>query len=238
MGDYQTDPIQGAAAYAALKSLETSTGKAPIGFLGSALADAAMIALGDAEFLAADAGVIPWIPMTGSDKGITIVGGASSVPPENWPEGVRSIYIAQHRIWNAIHGGAQPLQKNTTILDVPGIAPPQMKGPHVLILIGVLGIAAIIGGAYYATHTQEKWIEVQGENIRAMGKLTSIVDIARAELRTKGKVSKATLGALSNVGPPKASTLGAAALVGMGAAGIVGVAAGGYFLNKKYHIIK
>ncbi len=150
---------------------------------GDAWAHAAMAALLGAEFLAAEAGVVPFftVPETG-ERGVLLVGAARE-RIDQAPEDVRTLYLATHALVRATH--AQALAATGT---APELADPDDLGEPVTLIIAlvVVSIAAIVGTAWYFTSRSS--IEVEGRNVRTTALAADASALAREQLARTGKI--------------------------------------------------
>jgi hypothetical protein len=239
----QTDPLQGALAYRAFDAAPSS-GKVKLE--GDALADGALVALLKSEWLAANAGATPWVPLPGGGKGVLEIGGALAAKADAWPPGARQLYLAQHRTWSAIHASVTKARSSTPLLTMPedilgqgtisNFASNQMTGQMAglgpLIVLGVVGIAAIISGAWYVTRTEQTMIETNADYLKHVAKLGQISDLASKQLAETGKIDP-QLVAAGNEGTPDMPTGPNAALwLGIGAAAVVAVGGGAVYYTE------
>ncbi len=178
---FEFDPSAASSALARLASAPDDA--SPVAIAGDEWAQAAMGALLQAELLAADAGVVPYLTLPDGTKGIVTVGAARE-RIDAAPEDVRTIYLATHGIVRSTHamakpwsGSAPPLGSVREDLEI-GLVP-------VWVLV-VLGVAAIIATATYFIHHDT--IEVEGKNLRATAATSAIAGLARDQLAKTGKI--------------------------------------------------
>jgi hypothetical protein len=163
-------------ALATLDRMRTAP-EGAVSISGESWAQAAMGALVQAELLAAQAGVVPWLELPDGEKGVLSIGKAlESI--DRAPEEVRTLYLATHRIVRTTHASAALAGP-----DAPNLGEPV----SISVALVVLGVAAIIGAAWY--FTQSAQIEVQGRNVRTTALLAEATRLAHAELATTGKIS-------------------------------------------------
>jgi hypothetical protein len=182
MTTFDFDPVASADALAHMAS-------APDGLValdGTQWAQGAMGALMRAEFLAASAGVIPWITLEDGTQAIASVGAARDVI-DRAPESVQTLYLATHGIVRQTHAKALVWDGQTPMLQAGdelemGLAP-------LVVVVLVLGVAAILAGAAYFIH--QDTIEAEGRNLRTTAILNSTLELARKQLEQTGKIDPA-----------------------------------------------
>lgn len=256
MADAQWDPIRGAEVFNAWRKSDLPRE----GMKGTDVLDGMLVGGLKGEWLAASAGVVPFVSLPGFGKGILSIGGALTNPVKAWPDpALESLYLWIQRSMAALHGSVELARRDVIKLPVgalPGSAeafyhgglslmPGKFSGPSssgtgasssgssvsswssgssvnkgivkgmhgigqietgVLILIGVLGVAATAAAAWYAVRTSEKQVEVNGQNSRTLVANATLADIASAQLAKTGKVDPDVLGAISGLGKPPASS--------------------------------
>lgn len=182
-GEAPTFAFQPASAAAALDRMKRAS-DGPVALDGSEWAQGAMGALLSAEFLAAEAGIVPWFTFPSGERGVLTVGAARE-RIEDAPEDVRTIYLATHGIVRATHARARPWDGTAPTLR--GLADnPEIGSPAIIIAITVVAIAAIIGTAWYLTNRST--IEVEGRNVRTTALASDVAAIAREQLARTGKI--------------------------------------------------
>ena len=182
MTTFDFDPVASADALAHMAS-------APDGLVaidGTQWAQGAMGALMRAEFLAASAGVIPWITLEDGTQAIASVGAARDVI-DRAPESVQTLYLATHGIVRQTHAKALVWDGQTPMLQAGedleiGLAP-------LVVVVLVLGVAAILATAAYFIH--QDTIEAEGRNFRTTSILNSTLELARKQLEQTGKIDPA-----------------------------------------------
>jgi hypothetical protein len=156
----------------------------PVALDGEDWAQGAMGALVQAEFLAAQAGVVPWFTLPTGETGVLTVGAARE-RIEEAPEDVRTVYLATHGLVRSTHAQARPWDGKTPALAGVGLGD-DLGSPAVIIAITVVAIAAIIGTAWYLT--SRSTIEVEGRNVRTTALASDVAGIAREQLARTGKI--------------------------------------------------
>lgn len=202
------DYLQGGDAY-----------KGRVGIAGTDLLDGAAHSLLKAEFLAAQAGVVPFVPLPGGGQGVLTVGGALSQPDHAWPDPLlRTLYLANHRGMSAIHAETSARRITTPELVVPELAPVDIQsvalewggvGAHgatlgvipaiAWVAIAAVGILATIAATYYATRTKETEIETESELLNNQFKMGKLTDLAIAQLQTKGHIQPDLIKAIAGI---------------------------------------
>jgi hypothetical protein len=180
---FEFDPVAASDALARM-------GRAPDGVVaidGALWAQGAMGALMRAEFLAASAGVIPWITLEDGTKAIASVGAARDVI-HHAPESVQTLYLATHALVRQTHARALVWDGQTPMLQAVGEDLELGLAPLVVVVL-VLGVAAILATATYFIHRDT--IEVDGRSARTTSILSSTLDLARTELEATGKIDPA-----------------------------------------------
>jgi len=163
--------------------------RAPDGLValdGTQWAQGAMGVLMRAEFLAAQAGVVPWITLEDGTQAIASVGAARDVI-DRAPESVQTLYLATHGIVRQTHAKALVWDGQTPMLQAGedleiGLAP-------LVVVVLVLGVAAILATAAYFIH--QDTIEAEGRNFRTTSILNSTLELARKQLEQTGKIDPA-----------------------------------------------
>lgn len=172
------DPVAGAAALASFALADQSTPYVAMG--GAKLQMGLMALLLDAELTAADAGLVPWVQLDDGSKGVFTVGAARDAI-DTAPPGVKTLYLATHGVVRRAHNEVRPLS--------PGMGAVQMITSHTedgigdiglipVVALVVLGVAAIVAGAYYATSATEKLIETRSTELKYAAKLEAMHKLA------------------------------------------------------------
>lgn len=65
-------------------------------------------------------------------------------------------------------------------------------------VLAVVGVAAVVAGAWYARETEH--MSIDASKAQELAKISSLTDVAHAELKSTGKVSPDTLAALAQAG--------------------------------------
>lgn len=150
---------------------------------GSDFAQGLEGALTGVELLAAEAGVIPYVTLEDGTKGVVNVGGARDIISNRarWANASRissSDALAVQTLYLAAHGSARQAHGSSRVLssvDAPiGFLP--------VVPLVVLGVAAIIATAAYATLTKQTQIECDAANARAAAAVKASTDLGMAAL--------------------------------------------------------
>jgi hypothetical protein len=181
---------------------------APVGPQGMdphTFAQGAMSAMVAAELLAAQAGVVPYVTVTGptgaTTQGIVQVGYARQIISSADPT-TQAAYLQVHAAVSRANAGVADKAASTPDLVMPTQG--TTIAPLVVALI-CIGVAAVIGTAGYLAYTQGQEIEVQGQNLRAIAASKAWADTMRAYLARGVKPPDAAWGALPGlVFPPNA----------------------------------
>jgi hypothetical protein len=213
---FDFDPTR---AVEVLTRMKTAT-DGPIALDGTDWAQAAMGTLLQAEFLAADAGVVPWFTLPTGEKGVLTVGAARE-RIDDAPEDVRTIYLATHGIVRATHAQARPWDGHTPTLS--GLAIDELGNPTIVIAVTVVAIAAIIGTAWYLTSRSS--IEVEGRNVRTTALAADVAALARDQLAKNGSIDPGVWDVFKSIADAESGhaiaiplILGGIALAGVGGA--------------------
>jgi hypothetical protein len=193
---------------------------------GEDWAQGAMAALLDAEFLAAEAGVVPWITLPTGERGLLTVGAARE-SIAGAPEDVRTIYLATHALVRSTHAQAQPWAGSAPMLRGLGARPSSalaLGDPTggLIIALTVIAIAAIVGTAWY--FTRKETIQVEGRNVRTTAIAAEVANLAREQLAQGGKIDPEVWGVFKSIADAETRqtwlpwVLGGALVVGGGAA--------------------
>lgn len=199
------DPLRAHAVYNAWGQIhDDASARGPVGMVGSDLLDGASYALLKAEFLAAEAGVVPFVPLPGGGKGVMTVGGAISMPDNSWPQPeLRTLYYLNHKATAAMHGSVIRKRIKTPMLEVPGLTTSTSELeqlPQAFIIIAAVGILATIAGTYYATRTQLEEIQVDAQLAKDQHAIGSLTELAQLQLAATGKIDPDLIGAIRNTG--------------------------------------
>lgn len=171
------DPAAGAAGLAsfALVDAQRSTTAA---LAGSHLQQGLMTLLFDAELLAAEAGLVPWVQLDDGSRGVFTIGAARDVI-DTAPQGVKTLYLASHGVARRAHNEASDVTRSgaangsVQFLAAEGIGVIPMVVPIV-----VLGVAAILATAYYATAVGEKMVQTKSTELKYAAKLDAMHKLA------------------------------------------------------------
>ena len=166
--------------------------RAPDGLValdGTQWAQGAMGVLMRAEFLAAQAGVVPWITLEDGTQALASIGAARDRISQA-PESVQTLYLAAHGLVRQTHAQSLVWDGQTPMLSAGedledleiGLAP-------LAVVVIVLGVAAILATAAYFIHRDT--IEVEGRNFRTTSILGSTLDLARTQLQQTGTIDPA-----------------------------------------------
>jgi len=193
----------------------------PVALDGSDWAQGAMGALLQAEFLAAEAGIVPWFTLPSGERGVLTVGAARD-HIDGAPEDVRTIYLATHGAVRSTHALARPWGGAAPALA--GCCEPEIGNPAIIIAVTVVAIAAIIGTAWYLTNRST--IEVEGRNVRTTAVAADVAGIAREQLSRTGKIDPGVWEVFKSIADAEAGrTLVPLVLGGIAVAGVGGAIA-------------
>jgi hypothetical protein len=177
---FDFDPARSVGVLARMKGASDG----PVALEGADWAQAAMGALLQAEFLAAEAGIVPWFTLPTGERGVLTVGAARERINEA-PEDVRTIYLATHGVVRSTHAQAKPWDGHAPALA--GLAAEEPLGnPAIIVAVSVVAIAAIIGTAWYLTSRSS--IEVEGRNVRTTALAAEVSALARDQLAKNGSI--------------------------------------------------
>lgn len=187
---------------------------------GMNLAQGGMGALLQAEFLAAEAGLVPWSEVKPGDPGIESVGAARARIAKA-PENVRTLYLATHATVRATHASAKPWGGKVPELGALGDEPiGEPISGSVIIAVTVVALAAVLGTAWYLE--KRATVEVSGRNVRTMAMVADLCEVARAQLAAGKPIPAEIWGVLQELadsereGPPWLKTAAITAAVGVG----------------------
>ncbi len=236
----QYDPILGAASLLTFGQVPAD-GVAVLG--GKNLREGLLASLWQAELLAAQAGVVPFIEIPGSGKGVAVLG-AARAKLATAPEAVRVIYLATH---GAARQAQAPAQKSAPVALTQRadavLAAVQMAGGPIgdigdfgatLIVLTVLGVAGIVAGAWFAKGTAEVIVQTHAEDLRATYAADTAAKLAMAQIGAGQPVDPSVWEVLKGVASreSKDSLLAPGIVVGAAA---VGVGLLGYAIWKGTH---
>lgn len=200
------DPTVGGTVLAEINA--AAANMAPAGTLvtrGVDWGDALLMNMFAAEWLAAQAGVIPMVDLGAGDVGVLAIGAARKLikSPDKWDmkpglftanasgtvgihetdvAAVQRVYLGAYGATRRAHALTYPLASSAA---PQGLAPAAIQigqAPAVLLTIGVLGVAAVIAGAWYLASATENWIRVRNEEALAMAKTGAIASAARQQI--------------------------------------------------------
>jgi len=226
------DPLLGAA------SLATFGTVAPEGVAvlsGKSLREGLLASLWTAELLAATAGLVPFVQLPGSVRGVAVLGAARDKLAQA-PEAVRVIYLAAH---GAARQAQAHAQKSAPVsitgrLDGP-IAMAQAAGNPIgdigdfgatAIILTVLGVAAICATAWFAKGAVEQIIQTHADDLRATYAADTAAKLAMAQIAAGQPVDPSVWQVLQGVAQRETrdSMLAPGLLIGSAAvgAGVIG----------------
>ncbi len=219
---FEYDNAKGRAALARM----ARAGDGALAIDGEDWTQGAMAALLDAEFLAAEAGVVPWITLPTGERGLVTVGAARE-SIAHAPEDVRTIYLATHALVRSTHAQAKPWDGAIPRLNGLGAqrsAALALGDPTggILIALTVIAIAAVVGTAWY--FTRRETIQVEGRNVRTTAIASEVANLAREQLATNGQIDPEVWGVFKSIAESETEqtwipwAVGGVALVGGGAA--------------------
>lgn len=160
-----------------------------------------------------------------SAEALALVSGA--VPP-NVPIGT----AAHHGSWRDAPPGAHPLYRAThywarrtggTVLGGSGSTLQQGTGQALVALL-VVGVAAIVAGAWYATATSV--VRIWSEHAVALAKLDRINKLASAYIKSGKPIPQALWADLGNVGSELSTAQDYLVPIGLGVGGVVLIGGG------------
>lgn len=235
------DPVRSAAVFNAWGKVPKQT--TPIGMIGHDLVDGAAFSLLKAEFLAAQAGVVPFVPLPGGGKGVLTVGGALAEPDQKWPqEELRTLYMLNHKGIAAIHGSVNRRRIGVSMLEVGPVDPATIQDqaayfaevgagaaqmgviPAAWLVIAAVGILATVAASYYATRTKLEEIQVDAQLAKDQHAIGNLTDLAQQQLAATGKIDPNLIAAIRNTGSSTSwgvwpYVIGGAGLVAAGGVG-------------------
>jgi hypothetical protein len=240
------DPVRAHAIVQAWERLGTEPGTPRVAFAGHDMLDGAAFCLLKAEFLAAQCGVVPFVPLPGGGQGVLTVGGALSQPDSKWPQPeLRHLYMLNHKAAATTHASIRAARPGTPILQVPlnaetpldaqAALAPQLTQLGVLpaawVVVAAVGILATIAGSYYAVRTEEKRIETDANLAATQAKTAGLTGLAQQQLATQGKIDPKLIAAIKETG--SATSWGVWPWVALGTGGVVIGATGAALLMRK-----
>jgi len=190
MGELQTqfDPLLGAA------TLQTFQNVAPGGVAvlsGRNLREGLLASLVSAELLAAQAGLVPFIQLPGSQRGVAVLGAARE-KIDQAPEPVRVIYLAAQGAARQAQSHAHKSGPVTITARVDGpIAQLQALGQPIgdigdfgitAIVLTVIGVAAVCATAWFAKGVVEQIIQTRADDLRATYAADTAAKLAMAQI--------------------------------------------------------
>lgn len=167
--------------------------------------DALLMNMFSAEWLAAQAGVIPMIDLGNGEVGVLALGAARKVikSPDKWDmrpglftanasgtvgvhesdvADVQKTYLAAYGATRRAHALTYPFPTSEAPGDLAPAGVQIGQAPGVLLVIGVLGVAAMIAGAWYLATATESWIRVRNDTAIQMAKTGAIAAAARQQI--------------------------------------------------------
>jgi len=241
------DPLRASEVFHAWGNPQESS---QIAMVGHDMLDGLAFGLLKAEFLAAQAGVVPFIPLPGGGSGVMTVGGAIGTPSSKWPQsGLRDLYILNHKCAASMHAGIRAARATTPELEVSNpkyqtgmmqssrnelfAAGPANMGilPAAWIVVAAIGILATVAGAYYATRTTETKIQVEAKLASDQYKTGMLTDLAQQQLLTQGKIDPELVRAIRDAGSSTSWNVWPWVAVGSGTA--IAAATGTYLVVQK-----
>jgi hypothetical protein len=196
----KTYPARGERVYRAWGEVQRS---GPIGLRGTDLLDGGVVAALKSEWLAASAGVVPFLPLPGGGQGVLTIGGALRTPDSAWSDPVvRGLYRSAHQNLRRLHGQAIKRRIGTPRLVLPGagqqaLSPQQRAAlqseelavpPAVWVVVSVVGVLATVAGAWYAVRTKETEIQTEAELLQRQATIGRLSDLASAQLQSTGEI--------------------------------------------------
>lgn len=216
---FEYRPAEAATTLTALRGLPANDeGKVKI--LGTKLAQAQLHTLVNAEFLAAQAGIVPWIELPDGTKGVGVIGAArDKIDAPTVPPDVRTAYLAAHGLNRRIAITATP--STSTTPDIKGLLGPSgapiLEEPPPIGLLGVddvaialvvLGVAAICATAWYAATTKKAVAELETRKAVELSQTNGLLNLAMEQLRKTGKVQPEIVAALAPASTEEAAHSG------------------------------
>ena len=213
-------------------SLATAQGARPVTLPGAMLSHGLMGTCVSAELLAAQAGLVPFVTLTDGTKGVANVGGArEAVEAAGYDKAsVRALYLGTHGGVRRVHATVKRAAPDAPLtFGAAHAGAPNIGFIPIAVYLTVVGVAAIVAGAWYASSTAAARATVDGENARQLARIDAASKLAMTELQTTGRVSRDTWDFLKHEADaeaskasllgkvPPAALLGGAAALGLGA---------------------
>ncbi len=221
------DPVSGAAALAAFGQAQGN-----LAYLsGQNLRAGCLASLYSAEVLAATAGVVPFFDLGNGEKGVAVLGGARD-KLASAPESVRTIYLAAHGaarqaqahareasaaipLSQRIDGALAVVQTGAAIGALPLVA---------VIVITVLGVAAIVAGAWFAKGVVEKVVQTHADDLRASYAVDQAAKLATLQIASGQPVDPGVYEVLKAAATKEQQSTTIVPALCVGAVGVAGVA--------------
>lgn len=251
MKQVHLDPAQASAIYQAWQQLPKSQA-GNLRVKGPALLDGTSLVLLKSEFLAAQAGVVPWVPLPGGGQGVLTVGAAHGQPESAWPsESLLHLYRLTSKAATALHASVQSARIGTPSLE-PGTPPSTSDAqqeaafwshvgptsvqmglaPAAWVVIAAVGILATMAGSWYAARTKETEIEASARLQGDMARLGNLTDLAQAQLAATGKIDDGLVRAIGATGSDAPMSMLPGIAIGAGLTCAAG--AGLWYAHKRY----
>lgn len=235
------DPIRAHQVWNAWAALPDT--RAPVKMKGTDVLDAAAYGLLKAEFLAAQAGVVPWVPLPGGGQGVLTVGGALGHPKSSWPQPeLHTLYMASQRAYANVNARVMRARGGTPALQTQPVTPLEAQQiathfnqvgagaaelgilPVAWLVIAAVGILASIAVGWYAGRNRSEEIELEAKAARDAAAIGSLTDLAAKQLATTGKIDPNLIAAIKNTGGDKSPQFWP--YIAIGAGGVITIAAG------------
>lgn len=210
------DPVR---AHAVFEAWGNAPAEGSVAMAGTDLLDGAAFSLLKAEFMAAQAGVVPFVPLPGGGKGVLTVGGALSQPSNKWPQPeLETLYYLNHKGIASLHASVNRARPTTPKLVIPSLSPSTIADdaafwnqvgagaaklgiPQVAwLVIAAVGILATVAATWYATRTKLEEIQVDAKLARDQRAIGSLTDLAQQQLANTGKIDPGLIAAIRNTG--------------------------------------
>jgi hypothetical protein len=222
---------QAATAQAALSRMMNAPA-GQVAIAGSDWAQGAMMALVQAEQLAAQAGVVPYVtdPTTGT-QGVANIGAARALVSK-MPKDVQTIYLATYGAVRQANASAKTAAATTPLLSGLSMLE-EANGFGALpviavVVIACVGLAALIAGAAYVASVK---IQVDGANLRQAASVANISALATQQLQQTGKIDPSVWSSLTSLAQTE-SEVGAYTVPLIVGGGAVAVGAGWFAWRK------
>lgn len=247
------DPVRAHAVFEAWGGIAAPTAGASnnIAMQGTDLLDGAAFSLLKAEFLAAQAGVVPFVPLPGGGQGVLTVGGALSQPSNKWPQPeLETLYFLNHKGIASLHASVTRARPTTPRLTIPALSPGQVQDdaafwasvghgaaklgvlPVAWLVVAAVGILATVAATWYATRTKLEEIQVDAKLARDQRAIGSLTDLAQQQLANTGKIDPGLIAAIRNTGTDTGWGVWPYVAIGTGAA-LVGGTGVAMFMRKR-----